>query len=190
MYWILMPQRSHETQLSLHEHLPPLFAESDISFCEGNKVVHDIEVIDFPYTNQLNSSFTDNLVALPVIGLLINNKIRSLFDQLGIDNIQYFKTQLIDTDTQLANQDYWLANIVGKHVCVDKSLSELDLFTDGDIRFIDKLVLALDKDTQYGHIFRMAEFLPLLVISDALKLLLEKNGVTGFAICKPEEFSH
>lgn len=188
MYWILMPQRSHEEQLSLDE-LPPLFAETDISFCVGNAILQQFSVIDIPYSNEFNSSFTDNLVAAPTIGLLINSKIRNLFDQLNIDNIQYFKARLIDEDTQEVNHDYWLANIVGKRWCVDKSLSELDLFDDGDIRFIDKLVLSLDKNTYYGHIFRMEEFISLLVISDELKMALEDSGVTGFGIYKPEEFS-
>lgn len=174
-----MPERSDETQLSL-DGLPLVFAQSDLNFCEGNPITQDLDVIDIPFTNQYQYSFTDNLVVAPIIGLLLNSKVRKLFATLDIDNIQYFPAHLRDIDSGQINSDYSLANIVGKIFCVDKSLSELDLFDDGDIRFIDKLVLSLDDNKDYGHIFRLADFISLLVISDKLKQVLENNQVTGF----------
>lgn len=169
--------------------LPPVFSESDLDFCEGNFIVQDIDVIDIPFTNPHKYSFTDNLVSAPAVGLLLNSKVRNLFATLDINNIQYFPAHLRDSDSGQINRDYCLANIIGAISCVDKSLSEPDLFDSGAIRFIDKLVLALGNNKDYGHIFRLADFLPLLVISDKLKQVLENNQVTGFGIYRPEEFS-
>lgn len=188
MHWILVSERSDEKQLRI-EGLPPIFEELEIDFCEGNVISQNLGVIDFPFSNTLNSIMTDNLAAAPAIGLLINEKVRGIFDKLNIDNIQYFKSRLINEDTKTINEEYYLANIIGKLSCVDRSLSDLDLFDSGNIRFIDKLVLNLDDNTDYGHIFRMADFLPLIVISDELKMALENSKVTGFGIYRPEEYS-
>jgi len=48
----------------------------------------------------------------------------------------------------------------------------------------DEYELSID-----GHIFRLSEFLPILIISDSLKTALIQNNVTGFKIYKPELFS-
>lgn len=116
-------------------------------------------------------------------------ELRRFFDTLKIDNIQYLKSRLIDENTKAINSDYYLANIMGKISYMDKSQSEFELFPDGDIRFIDKLVLNLNDNTDYGHIFRLAEYSTLLLISNELKIALSKNNVTGLKIYKPENFS-
>lgn len=188
MYWILMSERSDENELSL-DVLPPVFDSLNISFDYGNVISTPIPLIEIHFSNADNFILTDNLVAPPRIGLLINHRVKDIFDTLNIDNVQYFKSRLIDENTNTINGDYCLANIIGKKSCVDKAQSELELFPDGDIRFIDKLVLNLNDNTDYGHIFRLAEYSTLLVISDELKTALDTNNVTGFQIYKPEDFS-
>lgn len=183
-----MSERSDESELSL-DALPPIFDSLDVSFDYGNLVSSPIPLIDIHFSNIEDFTITDNLVAPSRIGLLINAKVKNIFDALNIDNVQYFKSRLIDDNKNTINNDYCLANIIGKVSCVDRSQSELELFPDGDIRFIDKLVLSLNDNTDYGHIFRLAEYSTLLVISDELKAALDINNVTGFNIYKPEEFS-
>ena len=188
MYWILMSERSNKNELSI-DILPPFFDSLNISFDYGNIINTAIPVIDIHFSNTNKSVMTDNLVAPPRTGLLINAKVKEIFDTLKIDNIQYFKSRLIDENTKAINSDYCLANIMGKISCVDKSQSELELFPDGDIRFIDKLVLNLNDTINYGHIFRLAEYSTLLLISNELKIALSANNVTGFQMYKPENFS-
>lgn len=183
-----MSERSDENELSL-DLLPPIFDSLDISFDYGNVVSAPIPLIDIHFSNIEKFAITDNLVAPPRIGLLINAKVKSIFDALNIDNVQYFKSRLIDDNKNTISDDYCLANIIGKVSCVDRSKSELELFSDGDIRFIDKLVLNLNDNTDYGHIFRLAEYSTLLVISDVLKAAFDTHHVTGFQIYKPEDFS-
>ncbi len=183
-----MSERSDENELSLDE-LPPIFDSLEMSFDLGNVINIPIPLIDIHFSNIEKFAITDNLVAPPRIGLLINAKVKNIFDSLNLDNVQYFKARLIDESTDTISDDYCLANVIGKVACVDRSQSELELFPDGDIRFIDKLVLSINDDTDYGHIFRLAEYSTLLVISDELKVALDNNNVTGFGIYKPEDFS-
>ena len=188
MYWVLMSERSDEYELSI-DVLPPDVDRLDLHFDYGNVITADIDTIDVPYEIHPKEHITDNIIAPTRLGLLINNKVKAIFDSLGIKNIQYFNAQLLEKNNQSINQDYCIANVVGKYACVDKEASELDLFDDGDIQFIDKLVLNLNSEDDYEHIFRLAEFPPILIISDILKTALIKNNITGFKIYKPESFS-
>jgi len=188
MHWIMMNERTDEYEISI-DNLPPLIKNLDLNFDYGDLIPVNLPVIDVPYDLQLDERMTDVIVVATRVGLLVNAKVKSIFDALKVTNIQYFPTRLIKSDTNEIDQGYCIANIVGKNKCVDFEKSELELFDDGDIEFIDKLVLNIDEQGDYEHIFRLAEFPALLVISDMLKNEIEAARVTGLKIYKPEEFS-
>lgn len=188
MNWILMSERSDEYELSI-DALPPMLDRLDLHFDDGRAIETTPPQIEVPYSKHPDEYFTDNIVVPTRLGLLINETVKDVFDDLGVDNIQYFPAKLRERSTEEVREDYWIANVVGKHECVDQERSELELFGDGAIMFIDGLVLEPDAATEYGHIFRLAEFPPVLVISDDLKRSLERADVTGFRIYRPEEFS-
>lgn len=187
MYWILANERSDEYEVSI-DNLPPYLESNDIHFDQGNLLSIQPPVIDYPFTLHPEERMTDNIVAATQAGLVINKKIKDVFDALEIRNIQYFPGKLIESNSGKADERYCFANIVGKFACVNHEESELEYYSDGSIQFIDKLVLKLDDNNDYGHIFRLAEFLPLVVISDELKAALEAAEVTGFKIYDPEDF--
>lgn len=188
MYWILMSERSDEYELSIDE-LPPMMETLDLRFDYGNFISKMPPSIDVPYSQHVEERKTDNIVSPTRLGLLINERVKNVFDTLNIENVQYCSAKLIEQDSGEVNDDYFLANIVGKYACVDKDKSELEYFSDGEIEFIDSLALDLDPAVDYGHIFRLAEFPTLIVISTKLKENLEEAAVTGFKIYAPAEFS-
>lgn len=188
MFWVLMIERSDEYELSI-DALPSDVERLDLYFDLGNAITANIGTINVPYELHPQEYITDNIIAPTRLGLLINNKVKAVFDALDIKNIQYFNTQLLGKNNQSKNQEYYIANVVGKHACVDKGASKLVFFDDGDIEFINKLVLTMNSQNDYEHIFRLAEFPSILIISDILKTALLKNHITGFKIYKPESFS-
>jgi len=188
MFWVLMSERSDEYELSI-DALPLDVERLGLYFDHGNAIAANIGTINVPYELHPEEYITDNIIAPTRLGLLINNKVKAVFDALNIKNIQYFNTQLLEKNNQLTNQEYYIANVVGKHACVNKEASKLDLFDDGDIEFINKLVLTMNSGNDYEHIFRLAEFPSILIISNMLKTALLKNNITGFKVYKPESFS-
>lgn len=188
MYWILMSERSDEYELSI-DVLPPMVDALDLNFDYGNYIQDNVPVIEVPYSQHPDERKTDNIVSPTRLGLLINSKVKAVFDDLHVENIQYFRAKLIEDNSVEIDDSYFIANIIGKYACVDDAGSELEYFDDGDIQFIDKLALDLAPQTDYGHIFRLGEFPPILVISDLLKQRLEASGVTGIKIYRPEDFS-
>lgn len=187
MYWILMSERSDEYEVSI-DVLPPDVEKHDLHFDYGNIVTSAPAAIDVPFPLHPEERMTDNVVSPTRLGLLINSKVKSVFDSFNIKNIQYFKAHLIEKNGQNIAQDYCVANVVGKFSCVDHGSSTLEYHDDGDIFLIDKLVLELKDGVDYGHIFRLAEFPPILVISEPLKAALEESGITGFKYYPSDNF--
>lgn len=183
-----MSKRSDEYELRI-DALPPTVDALDISFAHGNYITDTIPLIEVQYSQHLEERKTDNIVSPTRLGLLINRKVKDVFDNLNVDNIQYFKTRLIEANSGDIDENYIIANIVGKYSCIDDTKSDLQYFNSGNIKFINKLVLDLDPQTDYGHIFRLGECPVILVISEQLKTRLENSGVTGFKIYQPEDFS-
>jgi hypothetical protein len=188
MYWVLVSERSDEYEISI-DKVPPIIEAHRLYMDQGCFIPGRVPTIDIPFTQHVEERKTDNIVVPTRMGLFVNEKVKSIFDKLGIRNIQYFKARLIQQNTQIINENYCIANVIGKYACVDHQESELEYFDDGDIQFIDKLVLNLEEGNDHGHIFRLAEFPALLMISQQLKDMIVESNITGFKIYKPEEFS-
>ncbi|MCX4030310.1 imm11 family protein [Spartinivicinus marinus] len=85
--------------------------------------------------------------------------------------------------------NYKLANIVGRINCLDYDKSELVMRDDGSIKFIDKLIFQYFDNKDSLEIFRLAKFLPIVIVSDKIKKKLEKHKFTGIVFYKPEDYS-
>jgi hypothetical protein len=187
MYWIMLSERSHEYQYS-HDDTPPQIEQNNWAFDNGQWVSASIPVIHVPITPHPDEVLTDNIPAYGCAGLLINARVKAVFDALGIQSIQYFQAA-VTTNNQPLPEQYWIANIVGSLRCIDWAQSDLLLDEQGEIEFINSLSLRFNPDHDYGAIFRLAEFLPAIAVSDPLKQALEAAKITGFMFYKPEEFS-
>lgn len=188
MYWILMSERSDEYELSIDE-LPPMIESMNLHFDYGNFTPSMPPLIEVPYSQHTEERKTDNIVSPTRLGLLINERVKNVFDALSVENIQYCRAKLIEQQSGEIDESYYIANVVGKYACVDKEASELEYFSDGEIEFIDSLTLTLDPAMDHGHLFRLAEFPALLVASTELKEKFEEAAITGFKVYAPEEFS-
>jgi hypothetical protein len=187
MYWLLADERTNDYELSL-EGIPPVMEKLGVRFDSGEFLNAEVPVIPVTYRLRDGEYMADSIEVAPRLGLLINGEVKSIFDKVGVDNVQYFPARLVEEKTGSVNKEYCFANIVGKYSAVDFSKSDLELYDDGDIRFIDKLVLDIDENQDLGHLFRLAEFPYLIIVSDALKEAIEKKGVTGMAVYNPEDY--
>ena len=183
----MMSERSDEREVAIDE-LPSVLEHRDLHFDCGDAVT-DIEQIEISLIRHNETILTDNIVSPTRLGLLINSKVKNIFDSLGVNNVQFFKVNLMNINGNEIFTDYFIANIIGKRSCLNKSMSEIEYYDNGDVQFIDKLSLNLHEGDNYGNIFRLAEFLPILIVSDKLKNSLEENSVSGFSFYKPEGFS-
>ncbi|MDA3900001.1 MAG: hypothetical protein PF637_05710 [Spirochaetes bacterium] len=187
-YWILTSERSDEYELSI-DGLPEAVSKYSLNFSQGEDVLLPADEILLPYTQAADERKTDNLVCAPKLGLVVNEKLKSVINEFAAETVQYAPLKLLNKETGDICKDYQIANVTVIYPCVDMEQSELELYDDGDIEFIDSLFLSLSPDTDYGHVFRIAEYSPLLVISSAFKTALEERKITGLRVYAPEEFS-
>jgi len=187
MLWIWANERSDEYELRI-DGVPPMIEQHDWNFDLGVYVTDSIPVIDIPYQIEPDERMTDNLIAPGCRGLLVHKKIRSIFDKAGVDNIQYFNTRLINTVSGDIREDYLIANIVGKIDGINYDKSELVYDDKGRIQYIDSLNLKQQVDN-VGDIFRLSAFLPVVVVSDALKRVMDDADISGIKFYLPEDFS-
>lgn len=188
MFWVMMSERSNEYELSI-DGTPPLIEQNDWRFDIGRPQPAPLPTIDVPFEIQPDERMVDNIPAYGCRGLLINERVKAVFDSLKLKNIQYFNARLVNQDTHQILSPYWIANITETFGCVDHQQSDLDYYNDGSIQFIDKLVLTHIPGGNHARIFRLAEFLPVMIVSDIVKNALTGNGITGFTFYRPEDFS-
>ncbi|NYZ69986.1 hypothetical protein H0A36_28640 [Endozoicomonas sp. SM1973] len=168
---------------------PQYIEVHDLSFEEGEKITNTYPEISLNYEKEPGEVFTDNLAALGCHGLVINEKIRQKIKELDINNLQYFDLKLIEKNTKKETIDYKIANIIGAVNCLDYDNCDLVLSSTGSILFIEKLAfIDLDED-KLPEIFRLGEFLPLIVVNDRIKQEFEAEGFTGFVFYRPEDYS-
>ncbi len=118
--------------------------------------------------------------------LLMSSKLVDLLTSAGIRNIEYFDCEVIYEPLQ-EKFPYQLANIVGAMKAVDLKGSECTVDEEGFVENIHKLKLT-DTHSNGLDIFRLYEALPMLIISERLKHLLENAHITGIRIIEDSEW--
>ena len=122
---------------------------------------------------------------------VISPRLRTLLEQNGIDNIQYFPATIQSTP-KTATAQYYAANILGLVACIDTDQSVMDAETDENgettiIYSIDKLVLkktSLDP----GSIFIAFPFERIILIDERFSKLFDDAGIFGVKCIDPDRW--
>lgn len=110
---------------------------------------------------------------------LISPDTLALFEDLNLNNLQYFDVSIKSSFFQ--TNDYKIVNITDKIDCVDFSVSDIDLYFDGDISSISKLVLDETKIPKGKQIFLLGKReTGIILVHEDLKNAIEKAKLTGF----------
>jgi hypothetical protein len=119
--------------------------------------------------------------------LVVSEKLKQFFINSGIDNIDYYPASIVEYGESTPHPGYYAANIIGLIQCVDRDASELDEDEDGDIDFIDELVV---DETIAGDIplFRLEEMPDIILIHERFKVPLEQAGITGLQLIPPDQW--
>ncbi len=119
---------------------------------------------------------------------LFSGKLKTLLDQLGVDNIQYYEVEMIDQETEgKAGMKYWLANIIGLKDCIDEeeSVGEYDDYLEE----YDWEILVIDPQKTDGlKIFRLSDERMLIIIDETIKNAIESAGLEGIRLRNTRDF--
>jgi hypothetical protein len=119
---------------------------------------------------------------------LFSEQLRDILTRSGADNVEYFPAQVVDTVTNSA-RSYWAANVLGLVSAMDKSQSEFMPARRHPVavRSIDKLVLDESRCADF-HIFRLAEYDMLVVVSERVVKSVEQAQLQGIVLLRPEDW--
>ncbi len=188
MYWILSNELVDEDR---DADLCGTFSTDlgdDISFDDGEEIPLPIKKGIYTLTESLQGNLTDHLSVDEIPGLVFSDRLCQLIHNMMITNLQYFPLSIINTTKGETYESYKIANIVGVVDCVDKAASDLEYFDDGDIEFVNKLVLDEGKVPPELDIFRLSGRTTMVIVSQVVKDAIVGAGMTGCVFYRPEDY--
>jgi len=186
MYYLLVTEAHDEKDARIYGQ-PEIITGLNIDLGFGIKHQGSIPLIKIIMKENEQGRMTDNLIAAGTTGLVANSKMRKMFLATGVDNIQYFDAVVENSVTGEVSNDYKIVNIVGVVNCIDYENSRLEYYPDGGVMFIDELVLDESKIKDL-IMFRLYDFLPLIVVHKKVKDMFEQNSISGVKFYLPGEF--
>lgn len=119
---------------------------------------------------------------------LFSDRLKKKLDQLGVDNIQYHKVEMIDHDTKSQIEvEYWLANIVGLIDCVDREQSDCEY--DSFLESYDLNSFVIDPLKVFGaKIFRIFDERSLIVIDESIKCAIDSESFEAIRLRNTRDY--
>jgi hypothetical protein len=114
------------------------------------------------------------LSATPVV----SEKLVTQLKMIAVDNYQLFPVIIKMPDSQLTG--YYILNVVGKISCVDEDSSDTKKYKNRIMR-MNRMILKADMEKDL-RLFRCREYPFAIFISQQIKDVLEKGGLTGMLI--------
>lgn len=109
---------------------------------------------------------------------------------VGVDNVQYFDSILIDPASGQEYTNYKAFNIIGLVAAADMGKSELMGTADSSMGDIDFHALVIDESQTRGLLlFRLAENISAIVVHERVKAAIEAAAIPGFVFYGPGAWS-
>ena len=115
---------------------------------------------------------------------VVNSKVKQLFQNLNIENLEFLPIHLWDHQNKIASDDYFILNPLGSvdFIDMDKSEYDIDDLDKTQICHIDKLIINDLKVPEDAKLFRATTMMGQLFINDEVKDALENANITGYKL--------
>lgn len=145
---------------------------------------------ELPIKIQANIDNDEKIVYTDIINPgvpLFSNKMKSTLDNLGIDTIDYYPVQLINSETKEILAEYWLALVLKIIACIDLDKTEFKQ-TTSKTTVISRF--SIDHNKVAGaKLFRLHNIPSLIIINEELKNALSKIGFNGVRFKPTQEYN-
>jgi hypothetical protein len=122
-------------------------------------------------------------------GLVVASpRARSVFEELGISNLEYLPVSILGPAGQLAAKEYWIVNVLGAEHAVDMKRSKYrrNPMSRDQIDYVEQLVLDRAHIDADARLFRAVTMKRRLFVREDIAQAIERAGLTGFR-CFPSE---
>lgn len=158
------------------EHLPrPTWINGQfIDFEVPQPIVYDLKIDE--YDTIPNVKVLGDASPVPYM----HNSIMEALLAVGVDNIQYYDAVIRDLKRNIDHTDFKAFNVVGLVSAADMSASTMMGTSNSNSIDADFDRLVLDEEKCAGKLlFRLAENITAIVVSEVVKNEIEKRGIKG-----------
>ena len=177
-YYQLMMDVSGESDIVCHYNNS--FGMQEYDLCIGEEFNSWNKDFKFFYNSQEGDIATDFL-ANDMTWFLVSEKLRKVLDRMNT-NIQYFKVDIFEENTNNTLNGYYVANILNvvDALCLEKSdYFETEIDDMGTIYTVSKYAVYKDK-INGSDIFKLSNHQEIpIFVSENFKNAIEDNGITG-----------
>jgi hypothetical protein len=107
-----------------------------------------------------------------------SDALKTVLDDLGIDNIDYYQAELEHPETGVVETGYWLINVLGLVECVDTAKSTIIPRETGGPG--DLMEFYVDPEMTKGfQLFRLYEAPPLVIVDEEVATAIREAGLRG-----------
>lgn len=114
--------------------------------------------------------------------LVLSEKLKDLVEKNCSFPTEFFEVSILNhKKREVKGIKYYLANIIGTIDCVDESKTEgmFSSFNEGMYDSINKIYFDETKIQEGAKIFRTKSFPSVMIVSEEIKKMFEKEGITG-----------
>ena len=128
--------------------------------------------------------FVDNTLLLRIV----SKRVRAIFDQFSIEQVEYIPVEIMDHQGNLASNDYFLMNVMNTQPIIDmkRSKYEMCMIEEGQISGFDEIRLTTEQVDMDASIFRSDRRASLYFMTDDVVQAIKAAGLTGLKVVKAE----
>lgn len=128
--------------------------------------------------------FVNNTLLLRIV----SKRVRAIFDQFSIDQVEYIPVEIMDHKGNLASNDYFLMNVMDTQPIIDmkRSKYEMCMIEEDQISDFDEIRLSTEQTDKDARIFRSDRQASLYFMTDDVVQAIKAAGLTGLKVVKAE----
>lgn len=159
----------------------------------GQEITPDMPVCDFVTDESYPTDLSDLLLTGYELHVM-SPRLVKVFDNLSIENVQFFSTRIKNHETGEINENYKILNVIGAIDCIDLDHAEFarsrrsgNLIELAEYKILEENVLSYSGG-EPPLVFRLEEFEWHLIVEERFKEACESEGITGCEFTPTEEY--
>jgi len=186
-YWVWLA--CSEKDSALIKKIPDDCPES-WELLEGDPIAEQ-----FPETVRLkfSPSYPDNIRLYDFVDntklvRIVSKRVRAIFDQFSIDQVEYIPVEIMDHRGNLASSDYFLMNVMNTQPIIDMERAKYKMCTieEDQISHFAEIRLTTEQVDMNASIFRSDRQASLYFMTDDVVQAIKAAGLTGLKVVKAE----
>lgn len=118
---------------------------------------------------------------------LFSQKMKSVLDECGIENIDYYPVLIVDYETNVTLAEYWLAIVTDIIACIDLEKTQFKETASGQT-VITQFAIDTSKVGE-SNLFRFHNIPGLIIINEELKEKLSQRTFSGVSFKHTDEYN-